>query len=175
MPRSSASAPDRKGASAAVIDDRPPSCVPSVDATWLADLAGAALDALDVPASSELTVTLVDAEQIAALNDEFLGGEGPTDVLSFPIDGVDGPGSLDGSTPSLLGDVVICPEVAAANAPAHAGTLDDELALLCVHGILHLLGHDHRDHDEAQVMRALEAQVVARVHRPVAAGTEVPT
>ena len=58
--------------------------------------------------------------------------------------------------PVLLGDVVVCPEVAAAQAPEHAGTLDDELALLVVHGVLHVLGHDHAELDEATTMRERE-------------------
>ncbi len=73
-------------------------------------------------------------------------------MLSFPIDGVPtGESTADGpAQPLLLGDVVICPEVAAANAPGHAGTLEDELALLVVHGVLHVLGHDHGTPDEAR-------------------------
>jgi probable rRNA maturation factor len=74
----------------------------------------------------------------------------------------------------MLGDIVICPSVAAANAPEHAGTLDDELALLVVHGVLHVLGHDHAEPDEAREMRAIEADLLARFHGPVAAGTEIP-
>ena len=88
---------------------------------------------------------------------------GPTDVLAFPIDGElvevdDGvrpaapwprsPAARSGDLPLLLGDVVICPSVAVAQAPSHAGTVDDELALLVVHGVLHVLGHDHADPDE---------------------------
>ncbi len=93
---------------------------------------------------------------MAALNREHMGHEGPTDVLSFPIDGTDaGP---DG----LLGDVVVCPAVARRNAPDHAGTYDDELALLVVHGVLHVLGHDHADADDAEAMRAREVDLLAR-------------
>ena len=91
----------------------------------------------------ELTVTFVDEADIADLNAEYLGKHGPTDVLSFPLDD-DG---LDG-VPSLLGDIVVCPVVAARQFADHAGTLDDELALLVVHGILHVLGHDHAEPEE---------------------------
>ena len=113
----------------------------------------------------ELTLTFVDRDEIAALNREHLGKDGPTDVLSFPLDAAaEAPGGAgvpdrrfaserrDPSTadpslgvPVLLGDVVVCPAVAAEQAPSHAGTLDDELALLVVHGVLHVLGHDHAD------------------------------
>jgi probable rRNA maturation factor len=65
----------------------------------------------------------------------------------------------------LLGDVVICPAVAYRNAPEHAGTYDDELALLVVHGLLHLLGLDHDEPDEAEAMEAKERELLARYHR----------
>ena len=94
-------------------------------------------------AAGELTLTFVDRDEIAALNAEHLGETGPTDVLSFPLDTAgDAPSP---GVPVLLGDVVVCPAVAADQAPAHAGTLDDELALLVVHGVLHVLGHDHAE------------------------------
>ena len=81
----------------------------------------------------------LDRDEIAALNVEHLGKAGPTDVLSFPLDD-DEP---QPGVPVLLGDVVVCPAVAADQALSHAGTLDDELALLVVHGVLHVLGHMH--------------------------------
>jgi hypothetical protein len=74
----------------------------------------------------------------------------------------------------LLGDVVICPAVAARNAPEHAGTYDDELALLLVHGILHLLGMDHEDDDEAEVMEARERVLLARFHQGLAGDLAEP-
>ena len=67
--------------------------------------------------------------------------------------------------PVLLGDVVICPAVAAAQAPSHAGTLADELALLVVHGVLHVLGHDHARLDEAATMQARERELLQRFHQ----------
>ena len=119
-----------------------------------------ALDVLvDVGANGELTLTFVDLADIAELNAEHMGKVGPTDVLSFPMD--DEP--LDG-VPTLLGDIVISPAVAAEQAPEHAGTLDDELALLVVHGILHVLGHDHAEPDETVVMRADELDLLERFH-----------
>jgi probable rRNA maturation factor len=139
-----------------------------------------------VPSDSELNVLYVDEETIASLNVRFLGHEGPTDVLSFPIEDeiavprpppsgpnvlVSGPGR-DGededSMPTMLGDVLICPAVAARNAPEHAGTYDAELALLLVHGILHLLGLDHEDDGEAEEMEALERDLLARLAPDVA-------
>jgi probable rRNA maturation factor len=122
-----------------------------VDADRWADLASAVLQAEG--RTGELTLTFVDRDEIAALNIEHLGGSGPTDVLSFPLD--DAAAAIPG-VPVLLGDVVVCPAVAAAQAPTHAGTLDDELALLVVHGVLHVLGHDHAEDADAAVMRARE-------------------
>ncbi|MET0159656.1 MAG: rRNA maturation RNase YbeY, partial [Acidimicrobiales bacterium] len=87
------------------------------------------------------------------------GHDGPTDVLSFSIDG---PGAGPGG---LLGDVVVCPAVARRNAPDHAGTYEDEVALLVVHGVLHVLGHDHAEPDEAAVMRQREVTHLERFGR----------
>lgn len=107
----------------------------------------------------ELTLSFVDRDEIAGLNAEHLGGDGPTDVLSFPLDDEPQP-----DVPTLLGDVVISPAVAAAQAPEHAGTLDDELALLVVHGILHVLGHDHATASETERMRACELALLRAHH-----------
>jgi probable rRNA maturation factor len=70
-----------------------------------------------------------------------------------------------GDSPSLLGDVVVCPAVARRNAPTHAGTYEDEMALLIVHGILHLVGMDHVDHQEAGAMERREQDLLDRFHR----------
>lgn len=108
----------------------------------------------------EMTLTFVDREEIGTLHAEHLGIDGPTDVLSFPLDD-DEP--LTG-VPVLLGDVVVCPAVAAAQAPEHAGTLDDELALLVVHGVLHVLGHDHAGPGDTATMRARELALLEQHH-----------
>lgn len=132
---------------------------------------------------TEVSLLFVDEEAIADLNARFLGKEGPTDVLAFPIDdepvesgrspdsGGTGPGfsSEPDEAPVLLGDVVICPAVAERNAPEHAGTYEDEMALLVVHGLLHIIGMDHEDTDEAELMEARERELLARHHNPVAA------
>lgn len=129
-----------------------------VDADRWSALAAAALR--DEGCAGELTLTFVDRDEIADLNVTHLGTPGPTDVLSFPLDpfGDDGPG------PSLIGDVVICPAIAAEAAPDHAGTVDDELALLIVHGVLHITGHDHADPAEAATMRARELELLVEHH-----------
>ena len=114
-----------------------------------------------------------------SLNERFLDEEGPTDVLAFPIEdeadrggrspdeGGTGPGSMEAETGRLylLGDVVICPSVAARNAVEHGATFDDEIALLVVHGILHLLGMDHQVDEEAERMEQREQQLLARYYR----------
>lgn len=110
---------------------------------------------------AEVTLHFVDEDSIAELNETHMGHSGPTDVLSFPIDG---PGGVPGAAfgPVMLGDVVLCPAVAKRCAPGHAGTLEDELALLVVHGLLHLLGMDHAEADERRAMQARERQHLDR-------------
>ncbi len=146
-------------ATVVVADDRSETEAPysAVDLDRWGRLAAEALDALG--AVGELTLTFVDRADIAELNGEHMGKDGPTDVLSFPMDDV----ALDG-VPTLLGDIVVSPAVAAEQYVEHAGTLDDELALLVVHGILHVLGHDHADDAEAVVMRTAELDLLERFH-----------
>jgi probable rRNA maturation factor len=113
----------------------------------------------------QLDVHLMDPDDMAALNLEHMGHEGPTDVLSFPLGLIDDFATIDGDVevgPQLLGDVVLCPSVAAAQAPEHAGSLDGELSLLVIHGVLHILGHDHAETDEMVVMQAKERWHLAR-------------
>jgi len=88
-----------------------------------------------------------------------MGVDGPTDVLSFPMD--DDPTV---GVPTLLGDVVVSPAIASAQYADHAGTIEDELALLVVHGILHVLGHDHAEPGETAIMRACEVDLLQRFH-----------
>ena len=140
-----------------VADDRAPNEPPAIDSDRWADLARAVLDAEG--AEGELTLTFVDVAEMTALNGEHMGKAGPTDVLSFPLDDEPMPG-----VPTLLGDVVICPAVAADQFADHAGTFDDELALLVVHGILHVLGHDHDEPDETAVMRRRERELLEAHH-----------
>jgi probable rRNA maturation factor len=132
-----------------------------IDAERWADLATAVLQTEG--RAGELTLTFVDRDEIAALNAEHMGKAGPTDVLSFPLDSIDDTaGAMPG--PMLLGDVVVCPAVAGEAAPTHAGSLDDELALLVVHGILHVLGHDHSEAHETQRMRERERALLEQHH-----------
>ncbi len=109
--------------------------------------------------SGELTLTFVDRHDIAEMNAQYMGKSGATDVLSFPM----GDEPEDG-VPILLGDVVLSPSVAFEQCGQHAGTIDDELALLVVHGVLHILGHDHVDVDEAAEMRSRELELLEAHH-----------
>jgi probable rRNA maturation factor len=132
----------------------------AIDADRWAALAAAVLRREG--AAGELTLTFVDRDEITALNHEHMGQDRPTDVLSFPLDSLDDdpiPGA-----PVLLGDVVVCPAVAAAAAPTHAGTVDDEIALLVVHGCLHVMGYDHAEPDETRLMRARELELLVAHH-----------
>jgi probable rRNA maturation factor len=161
----------------------------AVDTLRWVRLAEAVLAEEGVRGDAELSILFVDEQAMADLNKRFLGKEGPTDVLAFPIDeepveggrspdsGGTGPGFTSEPTdlPTLLGDVVICPAVAHRNAPEHAGTYDDELALLVVHGVLHLLGMDHEVDDEAEVMEKRERQLLAKFHvEPTPTGDAPP-
>lgn len=106
-------------------------------------------------ARSELSLSLVDDDTIAALNESYRGRHGPTDVLAFSL--LEGPHAEHRG--SLLGDVVISLETAARQARAAHRSLDDELTRLLIHGVLHLLGHDHQRAGEARAMRAEERRL----------------
>ncbi|HEX5365981.1 MAG TPA: rRNA maturation RNase YbeY [Acidimicrobiales bacterium] len=150
-----------------------------VDVDRWSSLARQVLLAEGVRGDAELSLLFVDEEAMAELNGRFLGGDGPTDVLAFPIDdpplagrwpdaGTAGPDREDpepDDLPLLLGDVVVCPSVAARQASSHAGSYEDELALLVVHGVLHVLGHDHAEPEEAAAMQAREREHLERLHR----------
>lgn len=126
----------------------------AVDLDRLRRLADHVLAAQRVPGVMELNVLCVDREAMTALNEHHMGGTGPTDVLAFPMDL---PGETMPGEPSILGDVVLCPDVAADQAPL---AVEPELDLLLVHGVLHLLGHDHADEDERDTMFALSRDLL---------------
>jgi probable rRNA maturation factor len=146
-------------------------------ARWV-DLADAVLRDCGVRGEAELSLLFVDEAVMADLNKRFMDKEGPTDVLAFPIDDPIDSGRWpdSGSTgpdrdppevaelPMLLGDVVVCPAVAARQAPTHAGSYEDELALLVVHGVLHVLGMDHAEAEDAAAMQARERELLDRHH-----------
>lgn len=111
----------------------------------------------DVPESSELSIALVDDDEMARLNKQYRDIDGPTDVLSF---GCDDPCPTPGDEPITLGDVVIAPAVAERQAAELGHSVEHELDVLLVHGVLHLLGYDHEAEDDAGAMAAREAALL---------------
>lgn len=112
-------------------------------------------------ARGEISITLVDPRRMAALNERYLGKTGPTDVLAFPIDGPGGPSARHEphGPPRMIGEVVLCPEVALRQ---ESWSLDAELDLLVAHGVLHLLGFDHDTESGAEQMRMRECKLTGR-------------
>lgn len=141
-----------------------------VDEAVLTRLGRFVLDTMGVNPLAELSVVLLDPEAMTALHVQWMDLPGPTDVMAFPMDGADGPEArFDPSAPagtderpgeSLLGDVVLCPAVAADQAHTAGHSVEAELHLLCTHGILHLLGYDHGDPDEEREMFQLQERIV---------------
>jgi probable rRNA maturation factor len=121
------------------------------------------LDQMGVNPLAELSILLVDVEYMTELNHRWMGSDGPTDVLAFPMEEgtIDpGPNEVLGGEPTLLGDVVLCPEVAAQQAAIAGHGTADELHMLTVHGVLHLLGYDHGEPDEEREMFTLQAKLL---------------
>lgn len=151
----------------------------AIDLSRWRQLAIAALLHEGVHGACELSIFFVDEPTMADLNSEHMGKVGPTDVLAFPLDAAEmidqqGPGALtrgparphpdNDDVPTLLGDVILCPVVAERQSSTHAGTFDDEVALLLVHGILHVLGFDHHDEETKTIMRARELAILTKHH-----------
>ncbi|MGB9375988.1 MAG: rRNA maturation RNase YbeY [Mycobacteriales bacterium] len=136
-----------------------------VDEAELAALAGHVLVAMGVNPMAELSVLLVDQSYMEQLHVRWMGEPGPTDVLAFPMDELDfarGPGTEASEAPvSLLGDVVLCPEVAQRQASVAGHSTQQELHLLCTHGVLHLLGYDHADPETEREMFAVQSRLLA--------------
>jgi len=116
-------------------------------------LAGFVLEREDVPEGAELSIAVVDLEEMASLNERYRQVEGPTDVLSFSCDD---PCVAVAGEPITLGDVVVAPEVAERQAAEFGHTVEEELNLLLVHGVLHLLGYSHESDEDAAVMQERE-------------------
>lgn len=132
----------------------------SVDAERLAVLSRFVLDRLRVHPLAELSVLAVDADTMAAHHVQWMDEEGPTDVMSFPMDELRPGSEEDDPEPGLLGDVLLCPEVAATQAAEAGHSTAHELDLLCTHGILHLLGYDHAEPEQQRTMFALQAEIL---------------
>ncbi len=147
-----------------------------IDALRWVRLARMVMEEQGVRGDAELSMLFVDEQAMSDLNERFLGREGPTDVLAFPMDdelvesgrqpdqGGRGPGSPaePSDAPILVGDVVICPKLAERQSREHLVSFEDEMALLVVHGVLHLLGFDHEEDDEAALMEKRERELMVR-------------
>lgn len=123
------------------------------------------------PDNSEVSVSFVDDEEIAGLNEEYRGKVGPTDVLSFECDNLEDEmgGFVFEEDIYELGDIVIAVDVAERQTKEFGTNFEEEVTLLLVHGLLHLCGYDHIEDDEAEVMEAREAELIAawnQVRRP---------
>ncbi|WP_431221195.1 rRNA maturation RNase YbeY [Leifsonia xyli] len=131
-----------------------------VDEAALQRLATYAFDILHVHPDAELAIVLVDEAAMEQLHVQWMDEPGPTDVLSFPMDELR-PGTEEEPSPAgLLGDVVLCPQVAQVQAETAGHTLMDELLLLTTHGILHLLGFDHAEPAEEREMFAIQRDIL---------------
>jgi len=132
-----------------------------VDETALQRLATFALDFLYVHPDAELAILLVDEGAMEQLHLQWMDEPGPTDVLSFPMDELR-PGSEESLTPAgLLGDIVICPQVAIAQAETAGHSSLDEMLLLTTHGVLHLLGFDHAEPGDEKEMFGIQREILA--------------
>jgi probable rRNA maturation factor len=154
-----------------------------VDESALVRVARHVLQSLGVSPLAELSLLLVDVDAMEKLHVRWMNESGPTDVLAFPMDELDLRGSRgvahgsghgsddqDEPTPQVLGDVVLCPVVAQRQAAEAGHSTEDELQLLCTHGVLHLLGFDHGDAEEHAEMFGLQGELLASWHERRTAG-----
>jgi probable rRNA maturation factor len=132
-----------------------------VDTERLVQLATFALAALRIHPQAELSILLVDVATMSAYHEKFMDEPGPTDVLSFPMDELRAPEADEEPPLGLLGDIVLCPSVTAAQAADSNRTPEEEADYLLIHGLLHLLGHDHAEPAEKKVMFDLNDKIIA--------------
>ncbi|GAA4900105.1 rRNA maturation RNase YbeY [Stackebrandtia albiflava] len=135
-----------------------------MDTDAICGVARHALGRLGVHPMADLSILVVDEPYMTELNRRWMGSDGPTDVLSFPMDELSvGRGPSNDEEPvgeTMLGDVVLCPTVAARQAETAGHTTADELEMLTVHGVLHILGYDHAEPDEAKQMFGLQKSLL---------------
>lgn len=135
-----------------------------LDVAEFVKLARFAMRRLRVHPQAELCLKLVDEGTIAEFNGRYLDKQGPTDVLSFPMDELRPARDGEVEEQGILGDMLLCPQYAAQQAATLARSVDDELHLLTIHGILHLLGYDHAEPEEETEMFALQHRLLAEWH-----------
>lgn len=137
-----------------------------VDLDRLRRLAELVLAEEGYPIETELTVLLVSEDEMAAYNERFLERSGPTDVLAFPVEelmpGVV-PDQDSNGPPLIIGDVIVAPGYVGRQAKENDVEFDDEMALMVAHGILHLLGYDHIDDADAELMERREVELLSLV------------
>ncbi|AQX16916.1 rRNA maturation RNase YbeY [Tessaracoccus lapidicaptus] len=131
------------------------------DELGLVELARFALDKLRIHPQADLSIVLVDEETMAEYHERFMDLPGPTDVMSFPMDELREPAEDEEPPLGLLGDIVLCPQVTARQAADNGRSADGEAEYLLIHGLLHLLGHDHAEPDEKAVMFGLNDRIIA--------------
>jgi len=143
----------------------------TIDELNLARLAQFVLDEMGIHPLAELSVMAVDEPTMTRLHEHFMGEPGPTDVLAFPMDELRP--ATDDAEPNdvapdegLLGDVVLCPTIATAQAKNAGHAAAEELQLLCTHGILHLLGYDHHSPEDEREMFGLQSRLLAAWKSP---------
>ena len=132
----------------------------------LEELAVFTLKHEEIPDNTEVSISFVTDEEIAQLNAEYRGKEGPTDVLSFECDGLDDDMLLfeddQFEVPEFaLGDIVIAPDVALKQSADYGTTFEQEISVLLVHGLLHLCGYDHIEDEDAAIMEPLEREILS--------------
>ncbi|RJQ80477.1 rRNA maturation RNase YbeY [Pseudonocardiaceae bacterium YIM PH 21723] len=134
----------------------------TVEETSIVAAARFALDRMDVSPLAELSIMLVELDAMEELHVRWMDLPGPTDVMAFPMDELDSARRPDASSsgPALLGDIVLCPAFAKDQAKKAGHALMDELHLLTVHGVLHLLGYDHAEPEEEKEMFGLQNKIL---------------
>ncbi len=136
----------------------------TIDETVLLRLTESNLAELHVSPDADVAILLVDEGAMEALHVQWMDEPGPTDVLSFPMDELR-PGTEEQPAPAgLLGDIVLCPQVAETQAQAAGHATIDELILLTTHGLLHLLGFDHAEPEDEREMFGLQRYLIAAFH-----------
>ena len=131
-----------------------------IDAREFVDLARDVFGAMFLHPATELSITFVDEKAMSELHEEWMDLEGPTDVMSFPMDELREGREGELAPEGLLGDIVICPTVAAQQARIAGHSSEEEMLLLLTHGILHLLGYDHVEPEEERVMFTLQRKLL---------------
>ncbi len=133
----------------------------AADELGLVALSRYALDQLRIHPQADLSIVLVDEDTMTQYHERFMDLPGPTDVMSFPMDELRAPADDEEPPLGLLGDIVICPQITSQQAAENGREPDAEIEYLLIHGLLHLLGHDHAEPEEKAVMFALNDRIIA--------------